>query len=751
MKIKLDDYKIMYRLIATFVVILVGGLWVISQLYSSSYKVKDNMKMLDQDHLPRLESIYTLQAEIKTLGLVLYSYYETTDTTTYRTRWKDKQQKIKQIVVDLDKPFINDVNQYLLNLNTIAHKFDLEMQDPATDWDMLRNHLAESAKLSDEFDHVLANHAEVLQVSFKHYSDNTEQLISKMLIAQIAFSTFVLLVLAVVGFLLIRQLKQHQVLRELALYPEKNPYPVIRLNNQGDVLYLNPAAGQLAQSLGCVESPLQLLPSDYRLQQHNEINTLQAYESKDYPLGDKLFSAIFHQTDNDDSLYAYLLDVTDRATAEKELIYRSNHDVLTGLPNRRRLVEALDNKTKASQSPFSVLLIKVSRLDLINASLGHEMSDSILMAISARLATFVGEQTHCQLDLYSFESGSWIIIYNNSAVHSLAKELGNKLVSLFVAPLIIEDVELSMQCTLGISFYPEGGYTTKELLRNADAALRQGIKESLAVRLYSDDLTEQAIRWLELEQGLKHALDNQELSLHIQPKVNAQTGEFVGGEALIRWKYKGVSISPAEFIPIAEGSDLIIGIGEWALTTACQQWVAWKHKGLDPKRIAVNISAQHFMQADFVALVKQILNLTGMPAAALELEITEEVATENPEQLIKIMTRLKALGVSLAIDDFGTGYSSLSYLKQFPIDTLKIDKSFVSRMTSSENDAAIVRMIMSLAKELKLDVVAEGVEIESEYKALADLGCDYIQGFYFYKPLPLEQYHTLLLGSEELT
>lgn len=733
----------MYRLIATFVVILVGGLWVISQLYNSSYKVENNMKMLVQDHLPKLDSIYTLQAEIKALELVLYNYYETTDTATYRTRWKNKQQKIRQLIVDLDQTFINDLNHYLVNLNTIAHNFDLEMQDPATDWDLLRNHLAASVKISDEFNVMLELYAKTLQLSFKHYSDNTEALISKMVIAQIAFSIFVLLVLTIVGFLLKRQLKHHQILRELALYPEKNPYPVIRLNNQDEALYLNPAAMELAESLGCIETPLQLLPSDYRQQQHKIINTVQAYESKDYPLGNKLFSAIFHHTDN--SLYAYLLDVTDRANAKKELIYRSNHDLLTGLPNRRQLTAALDNKTKAPLSPFSVLLIKVSRLDLINASLGHEMSDSILMAMSARLTTFVDEQTSCKLDLYSFEPSSWVVIYNNSAAPSLAKQLGDKLVSLFLAPLIIDDVELSMQCTLGITFYPEGGYTVKELLRNADAALRQGTKEGLAVRLYSDDLTEQATRWLELEQGLKHALDNQELSLHIQPKVNAQTGEFVGGEALIRWQYKGVTISPAEFIPVAESSDLIIGIGEWVLTTVCQQWVAWKNKGLDPKRIAVNISAQHFMQANFVELVTQVLSSTGMPAAALELEITEEVATEKPEKTIKTMTELKALGVSLAIDDFGTGYSSLSYLKQFPIDTLKIDQSFVSRMANSENDAAIVRMIMSLAKELKLDVVAEGVEIESEYNTLADLGCDYIQGFYFYKPLPLEQYHALLL------
>ncbi|MBE0439389.1 MAG: GGDEF domain-containing protein [Gammaproteobacteria bacterium] len=740
-----NENRVMYRLIAAFILVLCGAVWIITSLADVSHKVERNMSMLVQDHLPELDSIYTLQSHIKSLGLILYNYYETTDSSDYATKWQRNQQNTHQLLANLDHDFARDVNDYLDNLNTIADDFDTEMQHPQTDWDVLRNYLAVYSQISDEFDVMLNIHIQSLQDSFKYYSDNTESLIAKMVISQMVFSGFVIVFLLVFAFVLKRMLQQHRINRELALYPERNPNPILRLNATGQVVYLNPSAVALAQSLNCAEFPEKLLP-DTDSQSPDKLQGRPInYQSLNYPLGNKLFSAIFNHTDQDDSVYAYLLDVTDRVKAENELLHRSNHDLLTGLPNRRKLEETLTSKTQASLNPFSLLFIKVSRLDLINASLGHEISDKVLQAMSHRLALFVDKQSEHDLNLYSFESTSWVIIYNNTATPADAKALGDDVVGLFLSPLTIGDGELSMQCMVGITTYPQDGCYSDELLRNADAALRQGNKEALAVRLYSEDLTEQATRSLYLEQGLKQALKKGEFSLNIQPKVDAHSQHIIGGEVLIRWCYNDVFISPAEFIPIAEESDLIIAIGEWVLLTSCKQWVTWHDEGLDPKKIAVNISAQHFIQAEFVDYVHHVLTLSTIPPAALELEITEEVASVNPEKLIKTMMELKQLGVSLAIDDFGTGYSSLSYLMQFPLDTLKIDKSFVTKMTNSENDAALVRMIMSLAKELKLAVVAEGVETEQQHKALADLGCEYIQGYHFYRPMPLDDYRTLLL------
>lgn len=739
------DNKNIYRLIATFIVIFIGGLFVISQIYDTSHQVEHNMEMLVDDHLPKLDTVHQLQTNIKIMELVLYRYYETTDTQSYQQRWQANQQQINLLVSGLDKTLVSSVNKHLANLNTIAERFDAEMRRSSTDWNLLREQLANFKRVNVEFDEFINRQTIELRQSFKKYSNNTQSVISKMVVSQLLFSGFVLLLLAIVAFVLRRQLKQHYIHRELALYPERNPNPILKMNNNNESVYVNPSAIDLAESLGIRDELSRLLPPDYKDQSKQLFRTtLNSYESKVYALGDRQFSAFIHHLDGDDTFYAYLIDVTDRANAEKELKHQSNHDVLTGLPNRRKLEQALNQKCTETLTPFSLLLLKVGRLELINASLGHEISDRVLVAMSQRLQTFTQEQNKHELGLFSFDPTTWVIIFYNNATPALAKELGDELVNLFAYPLSVEDGDFNMQCSLGITLYPQGGCSTRELLRNADAALRQGAQEGLAVRLYSEDLTEKASRWLKIEQGLKQAVVKNELSLNIQPKVHASDGLFAGGEVLIRWNHEGDWISPAEFIPVAEDSDLIITIGEWVLTNACEQWVDWHKEGLDPKRLAVNISAQHFVQSDFVDLVKNTLIATGMPAAELELEITEEVATENPEKLIKTMSRLKSLGVRLAIDDFGTGYSSLSYLRRFPIDTLKIDQSFVFKMEDSENDAAIVRMVMSLAKELKLEVVAEGVEEESQYQTLSQLGCELIQGYYFYKPMDIESYQHLL-------
>lgn len=585
MNIIVNENKVMYRLITAFILVLLGAVWIISSLSNVSYKVEDNMSMLVQDHLPKLDTIYTLQTNVKALELILYNYYETTDSLVYQTKWRINQQKINKLLGKLDTTFVNEVNQYLVSLNSIAQAFDIEMKHPETDWDELRNQLVASTKVSDEFNLVLSEHTKSLRDSFKHYSDNTESLIAKMVISQIAFSVFVLLLLGVLAFILKGMLKQHKINRELALYPEQNPYPIMRLDKNESPIYLNPAALKLAQSLNCVDAPSKLLPTVDKKQMFAIKSDLDSYKSNNYSLGNRMFSAIFHHTNTDDSVYAYLIDVTDRVKAENDLIHRSNHDLLTGLPNRRNLEESLKVKTLGPLNSFTLVFLKVSGLDLVNASLGHEMSDKVLQAMSQRLESFVNHASDSELSLYSFESSSWVIICNNSATPLQAKQLGDDLVRLFLPALIIGDFDLSMQCGVGLTTFPQGGVDAEQLLRNADAALRQGIKEGASVRLYSEELTEQATRSLALEQGLKHALEKGEFILNIQPKVDAQTQQIVGGEILIRWKYNDVFISPAEFIPLAEESDLIIGIGEWVLSTACAQWVKWSDEGLEPKKL----------------------------------------------------------------------------------------------------------------------------------------------------------------------
>ena len=733
-----------YQLIVVFMLLFVSGIAIISAINKTGNDVAKNVDTLIEQQLPQIESFHQIQNHFKELELILYRYYETTDSDSYQLDWHYYQQKNEALITNLKSKFVVDVKQYMVSLNRIATDLDTEMRRSDRDWDLIREHLATSKNISLKFDRLVKQATDDIHKQFKLKSNDTQTMISRMVRFQIVFSAFVFGILLIVATLLKKQSAQNKINRELALFPEQNPHPIFRLNTDGKLIYLNPSAARLAELLGLQHDPIRLLPAHYLHDAELMLDTTSCFETKDYSLGDRIFSATFHHIEGIDSFYAYLIDVTERAKAEKELLYLANHDPLTRLPNRRCLEEVLTRKTSQSQKPFSLLSIKAGRLYLINASLGHEISDRLLMAVSKRLEQFINEQIGLDLELFSFETGGWIVIVNNNSLPELAKQLSDNIVSLFSSSLYIEDSELNLPCTVGVTLFPQGGSSSKELLKNSDAALRQAFREGVNVRLYSEDLSQQANRWLELEQGLKQALDKNEFSLNFQPKVNVITGQPVASEVLLRWQHNGQWISPAEFIPVSEEGGLINAIGEWVLIQACQQWVSWAELGLNPHPMAVNVSAQQFIQSGFVELVANTLAHTGMPASKLELEITEEVASEHPEKVITTMSRLKELGIQLAIDDFGTGYSSLSYLSRFPIDTLKIDRSFVIKMENNESDAAIVRMIMSLAKELNLKVVAEGVEIQQQREILADLGCDYIQGFYFYRPMDIQQYQTLL-------
>tara|TARA_R110001606_G_scaffold399222_2_gene582416 strand:- start:72414 stop:74663 length:2250 start_codon:yes stop_codon:yes gene_type:complete len=733
-----------HRLLIIFILLFICGTIVISAINNVGKDVENNVDNLIKNQLPKVELIYQIQNHFKALELILYRYYETTDSDYYQRDWQREQQNSELLINKLAVDYSGDVKQYMVSINKIASALDLEMRQPSRDWDLIREHLAASREISRKFDMLVQQAATGLRDQFMQQKEHTKTTISRMILFQILFSSFVFIILLVVAILLKKRDMQNKIHRELALFPEQNPHPIFRLNREGQPLYLNPSAIRLAESLGLQHSPLRLLPANYLQEAKPILNTTSCYVTHDYSLGDRLFSASFHHREGIDSFYAYLVDVTERAKAEKELFHQANHDVLTGLPNRRRMVQSLDKKTAETHKPFSLLSIKAGRLYLIKASLGYEVSDRLLVAASKRLEQFVNDQIGLDLELFSFETGGWVVIVNNNSQPELAIQLSNQITHLFSSSLCIEDSELNLACTIGVTLFPQGGSSTKELLKNSDAALRQAFREAVNVRLYSDDLTQHANRWLVLEQGLKQALSKNEFSLNFQPKVHAVTGLALASEVLLRWQHKGQWISPAEFIPVSEDNGLIIAIGEWVLKQSCLQWVAWDEQGLQPHPIAVNVSAQQFMQSDFVELVAKTLDITGMPASKLELEITEEVASEYPEVVFTTMSQLKELGIKIAIDDFGTGYSSLSYLSRFPIDTLKIDRAFVIKMENSESDAAIVRMIMSLAQDLNLKVVAEGVETEQQQRILADLGCDYIQGFYFYRPMDKQQYQTFL-------
>ena len=438
-------------------------------------------------------------------------------------------------------------------------------------------------------------------------------------------------------------------------------------------------------------------------------------------------------------------DITERKRSEEKIIQLANYDNLTGLPNRRLLMNFINQTITlvGRRSLYAaVLFIDLDRFKLINDTLGHSAGDELLKEVAERLKKCVrlsdivgrlgGDEFIALLpDIEQFED---VII------------ICKRIYSIFEIPVKLGDHEVSVMTSIGISIYPTDGDDGDTLLRKADVAMYRAKSDGKSCyRFYSESMSHQGSDRLRLENRLRRAVDRGEMYINYQPQVDINTGKICGAEALLRW-HDGEHgmISPKEFIPVAEESGLIIPIGEWILRTACTHAKSWQDKGLNCVKLSVNISLRQFIQKDFAHMVGRILKETGLDANYLELELTESVVMDNAEAVVKILGELKETGVRLAIDDFGTGYSSLIYLKLMPIDIIKIDQSFVRDMAVNVNDAAICDAIIRLAKSLNLEVIAEGVETMEQLELLKRLDCCNIQGYVVSKPLKAEDFEVFL-------
>ncbi|MBF0133482.1 MAG: EAL domain-containing protein [Magnetococcales bacterium] len=444
-------------------------------------------------------------------------------------------------------------------------------------------------------------------------------------------------------------------------------------------------------------------------------------------------------------------DLTEIRASQRELHFKTYHDTLTGLPNRDlfadRLAQAVVNAHR-NEGKVLVIFLGLDHFKKINNSLGHQLGDQLLRNVASRLRTFIREGD--TLSRLAGDSFGFIMreIHNAKDAVLVARKINNALAE----PFAIEEHELFLTASTGITLFPEDGTDAASLIKNADMALnRAKLTGRDTCTFYKASMGEQANRRLKMEKDLRQGLDREEFILFYQPKVSLATGHVVGMEALVRWHQPDMGmVSPGEFIPIAEETGLILPLGEWILKTACRQNRIWRESGFDRLRMAVNLSVRQFRQRDLFERVRRILENSGLPPQLLELEITESMVMDNVESVIVTMTRLRSLGLLIAVDDFGTGYSSLSYLKRFPLHTLKIDQSFVRDLTFDSDDAAIVNAIIAMAQSLKLNVVAEGVETEDQLSFLRLHGCDEMQGYYFSKPLPAEEFTKLLESGRRL-
>lgn len=437
-------------------------------------------------------------------------------------------------------------------------------------------------------------------------------------------------------------------------------------------------------------------------------------------------------------------DITKRATLEKTLEHQAKHDALTGLPNRimlhERIRQALGSSAQDHLS-FVLFFIDFDRFKLINDSLSHAVGDELLQAVSARLQGCIRpEDTLARLG-----GDEFVIILSNINKEEYVLEKARELINIFQIPFKISGREVTLTASIGISIYPKDGTTGDILLRNADAAMYRA-KELRGnnFKFYTDEMNSKSLAKLDYETQFRHAIANNEFFLCYQPEINLKSGKIVSAEALLRWQHpeKGVLL-PLDFIPLAEETGLIVPLGEWVMRKACAQNKAWQDAGLSPIRVAVNVTAQQFVQQDLIELVRDVLKETSLSPEYLELELTENVIISSIE-IINTVIELKKLGITIAIDDFGTGYSSLSYLKKIPLDRLKIDSSFIQHIKGAEDDEVIIRAVISMAKSLDLEVLAEGVETQNQLDFLKTHECGDVQGYFLSKPLTVQELEIFL-------
>ncbi|MES2160623.1 MAG: EAL domain-containing protein [Pseudomonadota bacterium] len=444
-------------------------------------------------------------------------------------------------------------------------------------------------------------------------------------------------------------------------------------------------------------------------------------------------------------------DISAAMGYEAEIEYQATHDNLTGLANRNLLRERLSDAIAGGRrrnSSFWVAFLDLDRFKFVNDTLGHEAGDSLLKIVAARLLACVREtDTVARLG-----GDEFMLVLPDNPEDGTGVAVLTRIMEAVALPIVVQDHEFFLTCSIGVATYPNDGDSAESLTRHADIAMYRAKELGRnAFQFYTAQMNERTLDRLKIEADLRRALERDEFVLHYQPQLCLKSGRIIGMEALVRWNHPAQGmIAPTRFIGLAEDMGLIIPIGAWVLRTACLQTMAWHRAGWPALRVAVNLSPRQFTQQTLVQSIADLLRETGMVPQLLELELTEGTVMSDVDSAIEILRDLKALGVHISIDDFGTGYSSLSYLRRFPIDVLKIDQSFVRELNVDADDAAIVRAIVTLAHSLRLQVIAEGVETDTQLDFLRSEGCDLMQGYYYSRPVDTEAFEQLLRQDRRL-
>jgi diguanylate cyclase (GGDEF)-like protein len=732
-----------------FLLVLAVGIAVSARIVYLGDSVQAVNRLFIEEKLPFSQRIGVLRGAIADQERLLYEYYSyTTSPEEFLAQRVQNQARLDKIVEQLEMDLgsreqVAELRTKLAELDQLADVLDDTLSSDQVNWDLARAVLAQVKPKVRQIERTLADLSSANQQAVDDLGKNSQSSVSTMVRWVIGYSVLLFGVAFFVGYYVVAIIREGSERRRLAMFPERDPNPVLRLGASGEVRYANPATAELLASLGLAATePAQLLPAD--MQRHlDETRAAPTSNSQfEYAHGQHSFECTVAHLANFSEFHVYVKDVTASKKAEEKLAYQAYFDPATGLPNQYRLRDEL-SLACTQQHAGTVMMIVADREQEIFESFGAVETELWLVKVAQRLADAINGEKE---KLYRFGGNAFVLVCWTGNLSDAIK-CADKLISAARQPLHVEGHELFSTLSIGVARMEYG--TSNDAESMAETQVQQAASACNRARraggndfaVYDEAMARSAAKTLRLATDLQHALENGELHLHYQPKLDAASGDLVGMEVLVRWMHTELGmISPKEFIPIAEDTGLIDTIGRWVLREACRQNAAWQKAGLRRLRVAVNLSARQFRSGNLLDEIDAALSEASLQATSLELEITESMVMEDPEGVIKLLGRIRSRGIHLSLDDFGTGHSSLAYLKRFPIDCVKIDREFIKDMPKDTDDVAIARTIIAMAKSLGLSTVAEGVETYEQFGMLKIMGCDQIQGYYFSHPLPADEF-----------
>ncbi|GAA5216825.1 bifunctional diguanylate cyclase/phosphodiesterase [Corallincola platygyrae] len=703
---------------------------------------------LVSNSIPELEKLGYFRAAIKEMEQQLYQLYATSDNDYYvdfeRLQIETDDFVMKQNVG-------NDM--YVLDLSLLKqHAIELNqnMQHASTDWDLARAQLAmiseDVAVLQERAQQLMKQRSADINNTIMHVQDD----LGLARIWAVVFAIGIAVIAAFSGRLVFGFLSAASKNERLAKYPKRNPNPVLTVTEDNEIVFSNAACYQLLEQAGLAPENLNaLLPEKLDHYKQQILNDYGLRSQRfEYRLNQKHLLCSIGYVDQQKQFDLHISDISELKTAQEELEFLAHNDARTQLPNLYCLTGRLEQQfEQMPEQPVGLAVFEIQRFNQLVSGYGHEQVNTILLQMSKRLRSLLDEiRFDGEIELYRISSRAFALkIWPFSSPTELA-EVAQQLMTRAADPLDTDFGEFQLELEMGISHFPALATDASNLILQATTALDEATVSNQTIVHYHPDMLDHRQQRLTMEAQLRKAIANYELRLYFQPQMDIATGKIIGAEALLRWQHGENMVSPVEFIPVAEQSGLIIEIGEWIIEQACRVAKNLLDAG-QAIPIAINISARQFQHPELYQQIERALQRHQLPAELIELEITESVAMHQQDEVLAVLNRFKALGVGLSIDDFGTGYSSLAYLRQFPVNKLKIDRSFIVEMLEQSEDEALVNTIIGISHHLQMKVVAEGVETEPQLARLKEMGCDTLQGYLYSRPLPESDFNQFVKAT----